>query len=216
MGKKDKGSLFNLIAPIYALFYNMQKKRFVKILERAGKELDLQSFRTVIDIGCGTGALCSVLHEKGLTVTGVDPAEKMLQAAKKKSGTTSIQFVRADVLQTLPYKDKEFDISIASYVAHGLQPEHRLVMYAEMSRITKDKVIIHDYNANRSLLTTLIEWLERGDYFHFIKVAEKEMKDCTSRMNPCFSEVTIINVDTRAAWYICTPASNSDSKQKPY
>lgn len=211
MGKKSNGSLFNLIAPVYALFYDMQRKRFAKIWERARKELDLQSYKTIIDIGCGTGALCSVLHEKGLTVTGVDPAEKMLKAARKKAGNTSIQFVEADVLQTLPYKDKEFDISIASYVAHGLQPEQRRLMYAEMSRITKGKVIIHDYNANRSILTSLIEWLEQGDYFHFIKVAEKEMAACLDQMKSCFSDVTVINVDTRASWYICTPNSNPHS-----
>jgi len=207
MSKKPKGSVFNLIAPVYALFFNMQRKRFEKIIERAGTELDIQSYRTILDVGCGTGALCFVLHEKGLSVTGVDPAEKMLQAARKKSENTSIRFIQANVLQTLPYKDKEFDISIASYVAHGLQPEQRRLMYAEMSRVTKEKVIIHDYNANRSLLTTIIEWLERGDYFRFIEVAEKEMTSCMDEGNPCFTKVTVINVDTRASWYICTPSA---------
>jgi len=66
-------------------------------------------------------------------------------------------------------------------------------------------VIIYDYNENRSLVTTIIEWLERGDYFHFIKKAESEMKNCILEMKACFSEVKVVNMDVRATWYICTP-----------
>jgi NifB/MoaA-like Fe-S oxidoreductase len=50
-----------------------------------------------------------------------------------------------------------------------------------------------------------VEWLERGDYFRFIKNAEKEMKDCSQEMEECFSEVKVVNVGERAAWYICKP-----------
>jgi hypothetical protein len=56
------------------------------------------------------------------------------------------------------------------------------------------------------LLTTIIEWLERGDYFQFIKEAEHEMKNCVFEMKECFSEVKVVDVDYKAAWYICTPA----------
>ncbi|MDG2835092.1 hypothetical protein P7M40_24720, partial [Vibrio parahaemolyticus] len=95
---------------------------------------------------------------------------------------------------------------IASYVAHGLQKNERKKLYAEMSRVTKSKVIIYDYNQRRSSLTTIIEWLERGDYFQFIKEAEHEMKNCVFEMKECFSEVKVVDVDYKAAWYICTPA----------
>jgi hypothetical protein len=54
-------------------------------------------------------------------------------------------------------------------------------------------------------LTSLIEWLERGDYFRFILVAQKEMKNCVQDMKLCFSSVRVIDVDKRAAWYVCTP-----------
>lgn len=209
LGKTDSRFFFNRIAPIYGLFYKKQKKRFSKVILKAAKELDLLSFKTIIDIGCGTGALCSVLNDKGLSVTGIDPAEKMLRIAMNKSENISIQFNRADVLKGLPFQNKEFDISIASYVAHGLQRDDRKRMYAEMSRITKHKVIIYDYNKNRSFLTTAIEWMEQGDYFHFIKNAEKEMRECVTEKQGCFSKVEIFNVDKRAAWYICTPANGS-------
>ena len=206
MGKYKGDLLFNLIAPIYGLFYKRQKIQFAAVIKRVEKELNLLSFDTIIDVGCGTGALCSVLHDMGLAVTGIDPAEKMLHIAINKSANTAIEFMQADVLKRLPFEDNAFDISIASYVAHGLQDQERIQMYSEMSRITKHKVIIHDYNKNRSILTTIVEWLERGDYFHFIKNAEREMSACVSKMGECFSAVSVLNVDTRASWYICTPS----------
>ncbi|HQG97563.1 MAG TPA: class I SAM-dependent methyltransferase, partial [Thermotogota bacterium] len=95
---------------------------------------------------------------------------------------------------------------IASYVAHGLKPQDRQRLYAEMSRVTKSQVIVYDYNAKRGLLTTVIEWLERGDYFNFIRLAESEMKSCVFYLKECFSEVRVLEVGKRAAWYIGKPA----------
>jgi len=203
--KETSSLLFNSIAPVYGLFYNVQKKRFTEVIEGVENELDLSSFKTIIDIGCGTGALCSVLNGKGLSVTGIDPANKMLEIARNKQKNKEINFIQADVLEGLPFEDNSFDIAIASYVAHGLKTEERKRMYVEMSRVTEEWVVIYDYNDKRSLLITIIEWLEGGDYFHFIRNAEPEMRDCVSEMKSCFSEVKVINVDTRAAWYICKP-----------
>lgn len=196
LGKRSSALLFNTIAPIYGLFYNRQKKKFAEVIESVVEELDLTAFEKILDVGCGTGALCSVLNDKGINVTGIDPAVRMLNIAMKKPENKQVTFIHANVLNKLPFDDKYFDVSIASYVAHGMTQNERKLMYAEMRRVTKYIVIIYDYNKNRSILTTIIEWLEGGDYFYFIKNADSEMKKC-------FSDVKVIDVDLRAAWYIC-------------
>jgi ubiquinone/menaquinone biosynthesis C-methylase UbiE len=206
LSEKNSNSLFNLIAPIYGLFYYSQKKRYARVIDDIKKEFDITTYQKIIDVGCGTGALCSVLYQRGLSVTGVDPAEKMLKIAMEKSVNKKITFIRANVLEKLPFEDNCFDVSIASLVAHGLQPYQRKLMYAEMARITKQRVIIYDYNEKRTLLTTIAEWMERGDYFNFIKNPEIEMKDSVFENKKIFSAVEVINVDTQAAWYIGTPA----------
>jgi len=71
-------------------------------------------------------------------------------------------------------------------------------MFIEMDRLTKDYVIIHDYNNQRGFFTNIIEWLEGGDYFNFIKVVQTEL-------NEHFKSVKVINVKRQAAWYICEP-----------
>jgi len=197
--------MFNAIAPIYGLFFNYQRKKYAEVLEEMESELDLNNFKTLIDVGCGTGALCSVLSEKGLNVTGIDPAEKMLNFAMKRPENQAVCFLKANVLEGLPFEDNSFDASIASYVAHGLQPHERKQMYAEMSRLSVSKVIIYDYNQNRSVLISFVEWLERGDYFRFIRKARSEMEECVFELKDCFSDVKVINVGTQAALYICIP-----------
>ena len=188
-------SIFDKIAPIYGLFFNFQVKYFNKIQEKARKKIDITQYKTVLDIGCGTGALCKTLYDKGLKVVGVDPSIGMLNQAKDKLKNTDIELVHIIPGEKFPFEDKSFDMAITSYVAHGLDSNERIKLYKEMKRLAKKVVIIHDYNKNRGLLTTIVEWLENGDYFNFIKVAEKEMEEV-------FKEVRVTNVDTRAAWYI--------------
>lgn len=189
-------SIFNKIAPIYGMFFDFQLKYFTKIQEKVSSEIDFSKYESILDIGCGTGALCKTFYDKGFEVVGVDPSKGMLAQGNKKLKNLPIKLIHIVPGEPLPFKDKSFDIVITSYVAHGLKKDERLQLYNEMKRLSKKLVIIHDYNENRALLTSIVEWLENGDYFNFIKIAEKEMKEV-------FDEVKKINVDTRAAWYIC-------------
>ena len=141
---------------------------------------------------------CSVLNKEGLEVTGIEPAVRMLKIGLKKNENSNINFLECSTCSKLPFEDNSFNLSIASYVAHGLHPEERNQMYLEMSRLTKDYVIIHDYNNQRGFFTNIIEWLEGGDYFNFIKTVQTELKEH-------FKTVRVVNVKKQAAWYICEP-----------
>ena len=195
MSKNIKTSLFDKIAKYYGLFFYYQKKKYNDILEIICEELDLFQYKDVVDLGCGTGALCSELLRRGFRVTGVDSSSKMLEIAKEKLKETNVKLVRSNVLNELPFADKSFDISITSFVAHGLKPEEREVLYREMSRITKKTIIIYDYNEKRSLLTNIIEWLEGGDYFNFIKNARIEMQEY-------FNDLYVLDMGDHASCYV--------------
>lgn len=199
MAKKNRELLFNMIAPVYGLFFNFQKRRSVVVIDAAKDVLDLTDYHTIVDVGCGTGALCAVLSDTGLEVTGVDPAERMLGIAKRKAGDKPIRFLPGNVLEKLPFEDKSFDVAIASYVAHGMGGKERQAMYREMSRVARHKVILYDYNQKHSVLTTLIERLEGGDYNNFINQVEDEL-------NAEFPQVDVVQVYRQANWYIGTPA----------
>jgi len=166
-------------------------------LERFSKQAGIEDYKSVLDVGCGNGALMKALRLRGLKVAGVDFLPAMAAIAKrnlKKDEDIVVQ--RADVLQGLPFGDKGFDMAIASYVLHGMHPDERIKVYGEMSRVAGKAVIFHDYNANKAPLTSIIEAIEGGDYFNFIRIGKQEMETY-------FESVQVINVDKRAAWYIC-------------
>lgn len=191
-----ENNLFDKIAPIYSIFFNRQINYYEDVLDKVKKDIDLTKYNSILDIGCGTAALCGILYNKGLDTTGVDSSSGMLNQAKKILKGKDIKLIHINPEENLPFEDKSFDIVITSYVAHGLKEDERKDLYMEMNRLAKELVIIHDYNQSRAILTTIIEWLENGDYFNFIKVAKNEMKEY-------FKEVNVVDVSTRAAWYIC-------------
>lgn len=196
--KKNKLGMFDLIAPVYDLFYKRQKRKFKQYLEDISDEWGLTYCTKIIDLGCGTGALASVLNELGHDVTAVDSSSRMLAMGKKKPENSKIHFLLADAKEPLPFADRSFDLAVTSFVAHGLQPEARQALYKEMKRLAQSLVIIYDYNQRRSFIVNVAEWMEQGDYFNFIKVAETEMKEC-------FSEVKTIDAGNHSTWYICKP-----------
>jgi len=197
MDKKNSFQ-FNMIAPIYGLFYNKQKKNYSKDIASLNKYLDLSKFNTIIDVGCGTGALCSVLNEMGFSVTGIDPAIKMLKIGARKKENVNIRFVTPKLNNKLPFDDKSYDISFASYVAHGLEQYERIKLYEEMSRVSKDYVILYDYNNKRSWVTNIVETIENGDYFNFIRSVKVELKEN-------FKTYVEIKLRNQTSWYICEP-----------
>lgn len=192
---KNNHLLFNKISSIYGLFYNIQLRNYKSILNRIQNELDLTKYNNIIDIGCGTGALCNVFKQYGLTVTGIDPALGMIETAGKRKQNKDIKFIQANVLEKLPFEDNSFDAAISSFVAHGLNKEERMIMYNEMERISKHLVIIYDYNEHRAIFTDFIEWLEGGDYFNFIKVIRSELEER-------FGNIRIVNANIRSSLYI--------------
>ena len=44
--------------------------------------LDFPEIRTIVDLGCGNGALTKALHDKGLSVLGIDASEDLLGIAR--------------------------------------------------------------------------------------------------------------------------------------
>ncbi len=51
--------------------------------------------KTILDLGCGTGLLCDAYAKNGHTVTGVDPAEEMLNIARQKQYGAEIIWIQS-------------------------------------------------------------------------------------------------------------------------
>ncbi len=183
-------SLFDYIAKPYGLFYEYQKKSFYDVMN---KHQLLFAGKTVLDMGCGTGAYSAVMYELGYDVEGVDISREMIRIARKKNKHISYEHISA----SSPSIQKKYDIVFSAFVAHGMKQEERMSLYETMKNCG-DLVILYDYNDKRKIITTVIEWLEGGDYFHFIKHVEDELLSV-------FSDVSIIQIGDNTALYCCRP-----------
>ena len=70
--------------------------------------LDLREGQKALDVGCGPGALTEVLADRlgAASVTGVDPSEPFVEAARERlPGVTVVQASA----ESLPFDDGAFD-----------------------------------------------------------------------------------------------------------
>ena len=62
---------------------NSHRWIWVKIYQRPPLNEILTDCRSILDIGCGTGAMASALRDSGYQITGVDASLGMLRQANK-------------------------------------------------------------------------------------------------------------------------------------
>lgn len=97
-------------------------------MENRTRDLDFQAmtdiverspFKTVVEIGCGTGKNTAFLAEKAAKVIAVDFSESMLAKARQKVAAPNIEFVQADIAKTWPVADL-----FADFITCNLVLEH--------------------------------------------------------------------------------------------
>ncbi|MBR0281566.1 MAG: class I SAM-dependent methyltransferase [Oscillibacter sp.] len=98
----------------HAGVYELCKKDYPPILE----ELEKEPFETLLDCGCGTAPMLSLLSERypERRYTGIDLSPNMIAAARAK-GLKNASFVLGDC-ERLPFADNSFDAVICSQSFH--------------------------------------------------------------------------------------------------
>jgi SAM-dependent methyltransferase len=190
--------LFERIAVPYAWFFAGQTRSYAECFRIGRAALPRPVGHQALDIGCGTGAFTQALRSEGWTVQGIDVAQGMVAQARKRG----VQCAVGDILGGLHFADHSFDLVSAAYVAHGLLKPQRLALFTEARRLSRDTVLFHDYTADLRPLTSLIEWLEGGDYFNFILTVSDELR-------AVFGNLQVIRVGKQAAWYVCRCAHSA-------
>lgn len=92
--------------------------------------------RTVLDEGCGDGALAAELAQRGAIVTGLDSEPAMIAAARRRAGIEGVQLrLVAGKAESLPFPDAAFDRVLAVATLCFVPDAERAV--AEMARVLK-------------------------------------------------------------------------------
>jgi demethylmenaquinone methyltransferase / 2-methoxy-6-polyprenyl-1,4-benzoquinol methylase len=110
-------SMFDRIAPVY----DPMNRLMTVGLDRRWRRLAVREVvwpgDRVLDACCGTGDLAVEAERRGGRVVGLDFSERMLERARRKSGT--IEWVQGDAL-ALPFGDAEFDAATVGFGVRNL------------------------------------------------------------------------------------------------
>lgn len=90
---------------------------------------------SVIDLGCGNGALSQSLKERGFLVTGIDASKELLEIARKNY--PEINFIHADA--THFSLEKQVDIIFSNAVFHWIEKDKQILMLSCVNEALKEK-----------------------------------------------------------------------------
>lgn len=193
-------TLFDAIAPAYALFYPYQRRHAAAAVRLLESAVPLPERGEVLDMGCGTGALAAAFARRGHRVWGVDAARVMVHVAGLLTLGSGVRLLAVRPGQALPFPDGSFDLAAASYVLHGMDAEARRGFLAEAARTARTAVAVIDYAqaapGDRRPFTELVERMEGGDYSRFVRTGLAEMR-------AAFADVKVIPLSEGSALYLC-------------
>ena len=130
--------------------YELCRAEYPSILQ----ELEREPFEDLLDCGCGTGPMISLLHKRWPKrhYTGLDLTPKMIEVARAK-GLTNVRFVVGDC-EDIPFGDSSFDAVICSMSFHHYpNPQD---FFDSVSRVLRPggKLVLNDSTGN-----VLMVWL---------------------------------------------------------
>ena len=131
--------------------------RFIAMMNEYFDAMKIESARSVLDLGCGTGiAARAIAHRKAFLghVTGVDMSPYLVAEAKRLADeeglTSSIEFRTGDS-QRLELPDASFDSAVAhTLVSHVPEP---IAVLRELARIVKPGGSIAIFDGDYASLT---------------------------------------------------------------
>ena len=143
---------FSKAADIYetdkAGIYEMCKEDYPYI----SAELEKDDYTDLLDCGCGTGPMISLLYEKDSSkhYTGLDITPKMIEAGRAKN-LQGVNWVVGDC-ENLPFEENSFDAIICSNSFHHYPNPQAFFNSVERVLRPGSRLILQDYTAPGPIL----------------------------------------------------------------
>ena len=170
----DKKALSNIEFSKAAADYD-HSRRYSSLRESYPKivaEALSQPFKTVLDIGCGTGALLMMIHEgkKDAKLSGTDLSEEMIKVALAKLGNAADLMVSDS--EKLPFRNGLFDLVLCTFSFH--HHPNPTVVFKEMHRVLSPggRIIMTDPLGTAPLMKVmnmLIPFMNDGTVHYYSK-----------------------------------------------
>lgn len=125
-----------------------------------------RGYKSILDVGCGSGQLVRFFNKKGLKAIGIDPIDEAVKMARKINQPRTILKAPAG---KLPFKDNSFDLITGISMVEHLKPLEAKQFLKESMRILKPNgtIFLITPNFNSPLRLLLKEkWFGYSDPTH--------------------------------------------------
>lgn len=148
--------------------YKYIEGRNNEIINKITKKYKLTDKSKILDVGCGKGFL---LHDFRLKfpnsyLKGIDISA---HAIKNSSTLIKKNVFRFDARKKLPFKNKEFDLCISAGTLHNFEVNELKNSLKEISRISKNSIIMVESYRNEKELFNLQCWALTAKSFFSVK-----------------------------------------------
>jgi ubiquinone/menaquinone biosynthesis C-methylase UbiE len=116
--------------------------------------------RSVLDIGCGRGALAAALLRRGAAVTGIDPGSDALSIAR--AAVPGARFESA-AAEALPFPEARFDLAVFLNSLHHVPP-------AQMDKAIREALRV----VRPGRPVAIVEPAARGPQFEVVRIVDDE------------------------------------------
>jgi ubiquinone/menaquinone biosynthesis C-methylase UbiE len=85
------------------------------------EELADLHFKSILEIGCGTGKNTAFLAQIGERVHALDFSEGMIEKAREKVRAENVRFAKADLTQRWPCEEQAYDLIVCNLVLEHIE-----------------------------------------------------------------------------------------------
>ncbi len=164
----------NFLTPIYDIGCTLMGlgRRFRSaVIDRMG----ITGTEKILDAGCGTGALLVALKGRypSVSAEGLDPDEKALEIAKRKSGRKGLDIKwHLGFMEKMPFDDSSFDIVVSTLALHHVNPEKKLQALMDCRRVLRPsgRMVLVDVSPDDTGLFSRIIYKVLSMFEHLMKV----------------------------------------------
>ncbi len=156
------------------------KKNVEKIISELRAQLKTkEAKKRLLDMGCGTGFILSLAHNKFDELHGVDITEAMMSQVDLSSGNIQLHLSAAE---KTPFAENHFDMVTAySFIDHLAEVKPFL---QEVHRVLKTGGIFYaDLNPNRKYWDYLFELDAQADHSSYSAIVKREIENVVHNDN---------------------------------